>query len=110
MYFCSSDEFSETIERVYKITMTLQLGAAPPEAYIWGGGVRGGGFRAPEMHNYARLYIRVGAVSGQFVVPLERRPPSQKRAPGPGSRPWRQNLNLVEIRIFRKLRILLGNS
>ena len=55
--------------------MTLQLGAAPPEAYIWGGTPPGGRFWAPELHTFARRDIGVGAVSGQFVVPLERRPP-----------------------------------
>ena len=69
--------------------MPLQLEAAPPEAYIW---VILGRFWAPGLHGFARRDIGVGAVSGQFVVPLERRPPPVESWARTRGRLWRQKV------------------
>ncbi len=72
-----------TLLWVYKKTMPLQLDAAHPEAYLWGGAWgRGEDLGHPFFCIFARGHMALCAVSGQFIVPLEPAPPCQDLGPG----------------------------
>ena len=59
----------------------------------------------PNLYIFARGHMALCAVSGQFVVPLERHPPSTRARPGPPVPPTWQKDPLKDVPIY-----LLFNS
>ena len=54
----------------------------------------------PNLYIFARGHMALCAVSGQFVVPLERHPPSTRARPGPPVPPTWQNNPLKDVPIY----------
>ena len=54
----------------------------------------------PNLYIFARGHMALCAVSGQFVVPLERHPPSTRARPGPPVPPTWQKDPLKDVPIY----------